>query len=75
MRLQLHHCYEDGTTDLMASCDLDPDRDLDANLEELQLWINQQMKRHPPPADACWMLCTEDTRHILALRPHAGPRR
>lgn len=75
MRLQLHHAYPDGTTDLQAVCDLDPDLDLDANLDELRHWIHRQMKLHPPADDACWMLCTEDTRNVLSLKPHEGAMR
>lgn len=75
MRLQLHHAYLDGTTDLQAACELDPERDLDANLDELRCWIHRQMKLNPPPGDGCWLLCTEDTRNVLTLRPHEGAMR
>ena len=63
MLIRLYHQYADGRQDPVAQHELDMD-DLDAANTNAHEWLQDQMKRHPCPADACWALENDPACHL-----------
>ena len=59
--LQVHHQFKDGHTNFVAQ------REVEGH-SEVSKWVEELRERHPPPKDAVFMVCNEESEYFLWMR-------
>lgn len=66
MLVQLHHEFEDRTTEMVAQKDIETNRDMDE-------WMADVATRHPLPKGAKWVVHTQESHRFVLTHYNPDP--